>query len=173
MDQERYNRKIELSKAASAQNANKQIDSNNEHESRKTKNEPRRIFPKQHAIADKIKRAQKSEEKCEEDASGQAEEKEELFPRDSYQRKTGQEAVVSNEMAAAEANAEGGSHQDTDTAPDPPPNPRPALAQVLGKWASSIRRISGDRAGPVEQISGHRNTVTKENVVEILDAEVV
>jgi len=268
MDQERYNRKIELSKAASAQNANKQIDSNNEHESRKTKNEPRRIFPKQHAIADKIKQGQRSEEECEEDASGRAEEKEELSPNSvgrilaapattlvaspssnstvavgsattqddyfyttdmkkykkkkaaaaapvgdpdspslaaapvpasvdlsmgfteqqthaafrscdgtgrssveentsddaaTYERKTGQETLVSNEITAAEGNAKGGSHKDKDTAPDPPPNPRSALAQVVGNWAGSVRWFSRP----------NRNTAPVENMFEILDAEVV
>jgi len=274
MDQERYNRKIELSKAASAQNANKQIDSNNEHESRKTKNEPRRIFPKQHAIADKIKQGQRSEEECEEDASGRAEEKEELSPNSvgrilaapattlvaspssnstvavgsattqddyfyttdmkkykkkkaaaaapvgdpdspslaaapvpasvdlsmgfteqqthaafrscdgtgrssveentsddaaTYERKTGQETLVSNEITAAEGNAKGGSHKDKDTAPDPPPNPRSALAQVVGNWAGSVRRISGNQASRPNR----NNVPNAENVIEILDAEVV
>jgi len=77
--------------------------------------------------------------------------------------------VVSNEIAAAEANAKRGSHQDENTAPDPFSNPRPALAQVIGNWAGSVRRISG-----VQQISRpNRNAVSNNSATEILDAEVV
>ena len=226
MDQDKYSRKIELSKAASAQNAKNRIESNIEQESKKLTNESRRIFPKQHAIANKTKQGQRSEEECEEDASGRAEEKEELSPNSvgrilaapattsvaspssnstvavgsattqddyfyttdmkkyekkkaaaaapvvdpdspslaaapvpasvdlsmgfteqqthaalrscdgtgrssveentsddaaTYERKTGQETLVSNEITAAEGNAKGGSHKDKDTATDPPP----------------------------------------------------
>jgi len=151
MDPERYRRKIELSKAASAQKADTKVESKKKPEEE--------LFPKQVAILDPIKRAQKScssEAKCAEDASGRAEEKEELSPRDSVERITGQGTAVSNKKAAAEANAEGSSHQDEDTAPSPLPNQTFAVA------------------GSVQQISSQStNTVPSDNAVEYIDAEVL